>query len=226
MKIMPGHKPQKKEDFEGLAVIMLGLVMFRYLETFVETCCTSTKIRMKRSLSKAEINAAQKATARSAAFIGMAGPSTGVDRPTIEVLLINSIHQQQHRVQRVNLIRSPAEIRHSMMYKLGVPPSPHLSKSPAMRSPKLLADKMLRDKNLLNKGGKRGSRGGGGSGLMRNNSLSPRVPGSEFGGVSGGGGGGGVRGRGGRDLTNRNTRAGSTSSGGVQRVASEDYFGV
>ena len=192
LDFIPGHKPQRPTDLAGLFVIMLGLLVFRYLEQVWDNY--SKKAKLKRSQSRDEAIAEKMATSRSAAFVGLSGPGTGIDRPINESLLLNSIRQEK---RRINWLRSPAEIRGSLLLKLGVAPSPNLWPTPndnldprgggegGGKSPGLISERMLarmeaggygRGRGKGGRGGKGNGRGKGRGGwktMKRSNSMSP-----------------------------------------------------
>ena len=129
LDFMPGHKPQRPTDLAGLFVIMLGLFVFRYFEQvrsvvrvrvhictkwrsfarsntvltlssqLLESCLEN---KLARSQSKAEMLVEKMATSKSAAFVALSGPGTGLDRPLGEVMLQNTIRRER---RRVNLLR-------------------------------------------------------------------------------------------------------------------------
>ena len=99
LDFIPGHKPQRPSDLAGLVVIMLGLFIFRYFEQFYTNCTSTT---LERSQSKVDIIAEKIGAQRSAAFVALSGPGTGVDRPIGEAQLANNIAQQK---RRLNLLR-------------------------------------------------------------------------------------------------------------------------
>ena len=96
LNFIPGHKPQRPSDLAGLFVIMMGLLMFRYFERVLASC--SSRGKLKRSISKEEDMAEKVAISRSAAFLGLSGPGTGIDRPITETLLLNSIRKERRRI--------------------------------------------------------------------------------------------------------------------------------
>ncbi|GMI48002.1 hypothetical protein TrCOL_g637 [Triparma columacea] len=205
LDFMPGHKPQRPTDIAGLFVIMAGLMVFRYFEQVWDNC-RSTRARLggrSSVMSKQDEIAEKMATQRSAAFVGLSGPGTGIDRPMHESLRLNFIRAER---RRINWLRSPAEIRGSLLMKLGVAPSPNfwtpketLSTSSTPRdgggggkSPGLISERVLARMEAggwgRGKGRKDKGKGGGGgrgkfkAGITRSNSLSPGMGGGKGGG--------------------------------------------
>ncbi|GMH74805.1 hypothetical protein TL16_g08196 [Triparma laevis f. inornata] len=216
LDFIPGHKPQRPSDLAGLFVIMLGLFIFRYFEQFLQNCFKS---KMERSQSKVDMIAEKIGASRSAAFLALSGPGTGVDRPIGEAQLANNIALQK---RRLNLLRSPAQIRGSLLLKLGVKPSPNMygGVSPVGRSPALISDRMLArmqgQGGGAGKGGKGGKGGGMAKGIDRANSMSPRleVLETQQNQRSGGSGSGGKSKRGKRGGKNKNRTRGGKKKGG------------
>ncbi|GMI09468.1 hypothetical protein TrVE_jg9980 [Triparma verrucosa] len=206
LDFIPGHKPQRPSDLAGLVVIMLGLFIFRYFEQFYTNCTSTT---LERSQSKVDIIAEKIGAQRSAAFVALSGPGTGVDRPIGEAQLANNIAQQK---RRLNLLRSPAQIRGSLLLKLGVKPSPNMyggvGVGPVGRSPALISDRMLARMEGKGKGKGKGME----KGVVRANSMSPRLE-VEGGGGGGGGGSGGKGRRGKRGGKGKNRSRGGKKKG-------------
>jgi len=197
LDFMPGHKPQRPTDVAGLGIIMMGLLFFRYLDKMLKACGvnldegTGKPGKISRSQSRQEDKAERKVIMKSAAFVGLAGGATGIDRPVGEVFLSTLIRAEKARA--VNLFRSPAQVRGSFLFKLGVQPSPQVGYgtggggsrqgTPGFigSSPALIGDRMLA--RMEEKKREKASQEVGMAAYKRTNSMSPNL--SNVGGEGG-----------------------------------------
>mgnify|MGYP006923603498 FL=1 len=92
---MPGHQPQRPSDIFGLIIIMCGLMFYRFGGQLYDRYFASKKQQLKRAQSREDMMSERKATARSAAYVGLAGPSAGIDRPLNEPLLQDRIRREK-----------------------------------------------------------------------------------------------------------------------------------
>ena len=120
MKIMPGHQDLTGYDIVGLAVIMKGLIIYRFWPTMasllnkINPCHDADDEFDDEIVAGTESRRIEKKQAR---YIGLG---------QIEALsALTSSRIQSGRMQ--TLFRSPQQIRSNLLMKLGIPPSPHVS---------------------------------------------------------------------------------------------------
>lgn len=116
LKWMPNAQPLHRADVEGLVLIMLGLVVYRFWGSMVK----AARRRARRpSLQEEEIDSLTKAvemqeSARGAKFVGLNQPADLL-QPLMDTRVL--------KAQAV-LFRSPEQIRSGLLLRLGIPPSP------------------------------------------------------------------------------------------------------
>lgn len=123
LSFMPNHKPLKQMDMVGLVVIMLGLVCYRF---------TPALIALWKRVRGIEDSDEEVETARAARVLGKEA-----ERHQTKYMGLNQIEGIESlfdtrvwKEQRKGLFRSPQQIRGTLLTKLGIPPSPHISFTP------------------------------------------------------------------------------------------------
>lgn len=152
MDFMPGHQPLRFWDIIGLAVIMSGLVVYRFSkemlslyeryrhggisavfrseETATTVYTTTPNITAARAIEAKRARAiAKKAQEKQLKFLGIN------QMEYLQSLVESRVEKEQTQL----LFRSPQQIRSTFLAKIGVPPSPHISMGPGRR-PALNAD--------------------------------------------------------------------------------------
>lgn len=116
MDFMPGHKPLTIYDIVGLVVIMAGLIVYRFSAPFIS---------LANRVFGIEDDAEEQESAKT---------RTRAERKQTKYLGLNQIEglsalfdTRMAKERRARLFRSPQQIRSSLLLKLGIPPSPHVS---------------------------------------------------------------------------------------------------
>jgi hypothetical protein len=123
LNIMPGHKPLNNFDIVGLFVIMSGLVLYRFMGQIISLGENLLGREMKQ-------DADEKRKARQIVIRAERKSSKYVGFNQMESL--NSlIDTRVWRAQIKELYRTPQQIRGTLLLRLGIPPSPHVSLSQA-----------------------------------------------------------------------------------------------
>lgn len=119
LNFMPGHKPLKTIDIYGLFIIMAGLVVYRFSPQLRALWDKYQGLEDEEDLATVII--AKKITKSSrkkqARYYGL----NQVD--ALETLIDSRIRVESKRL----VPRNPGQIRGDLFYKLGIPPSPHVS---------------------------------------------------------------------------------------------------
>ena len=119
LKIMPGHKPLNTFDVVGLFVIMFGLVLYRFMGQIMSSIQKMSGKQRKedadeeRKVRQIGIRAERKQTK----YVGLNQMES----------LQSLIDSRVWRAQRQALFRTPQQIRGTLLMRLGIPPSPHVS---------------------------------------------------------------------------------------------------
>jgi CRT-like, chloroquine-resistance transporter-like len=119
LNIMPGHKPLNTFDVVGLFVIMFGLVLYRFMGQIISSIQKLSGKQRKedadeeRKVRKIGIRAERKQTK----YVGFNQMES----------LQSLIDTRVWRAQRQGLFRTPQQIRGTLLLRLGIPPSPHVS---------------------------------------------------------------------------------------------------
>jgi CRT-like, chloroquine-resistance transporter-like len=119
LKIMPGHKPLNSFDIFGLFVIMSGLVLYRFMGQIISSIQKMSGKQRKedadeeRKVRQIGIRAERKQTK----YVGLNQMES----------LQSLIDTRVWRAQRQALFRTPQQIRGTLLLRLGIPPSPHVS---------------------------------------------------------------------------------------------------
>lgn len=119
LKIMPGHKPLNSFDIVGLFVIMFGLVLYRFMGQIMASIQKLSGKQRKedadeeRKVRQIGIRAERKQTK----YVGLNQMES----------LQSLIDSRVWRAQRQALFRTPQQIRGTLLMRLGIPPSPHVS---------------------------------------------------------------------------------------------------
>jgi len=131
MPWLPGHKPVKPTDLYGLIVIMLGITIYRFYEDLktlvlrklgIEDPDTPTAAEAERERTRKQV------LQRAALYVGLNQAEA----------LGPLMDERVKKAARKKMVpRSPAQIRGSYMYRLGLAPSPTVTGSPGTfrRSP-------------------------------------------------------------------------------------------
>eukprot|EP01038_Epipyxis_sp_PR26KG_P006906 gene6906-9458_t len=119
LNFMPGHQPLKSLDIVGLFVIMFGLIIYRFSASIISIWQSLTGV--KKGLQEME----DDKMARRIAILA--------EKKQVKYVGLNQLESLQslvdtriQREQRLNLFRSPSQIRGSLLYRLGIPPSPQI----------------------------------------------------------------------------------------------------
>lgn len=119
LDIMPGHQPMRSWDMVGLVVIMIGLVLYRFMPQLV-TC-------IERLTGKAPLEESEEVKRAREAGMKAEGKQTkyvGINQiESLQSLIDTRVWKEQKKA----LYRSPDQIRGSLLLRLGIPPSPHIS---------------------------------------------------------------------------------------------------
>ena len=158
LNFMPGHRPLHTWDLIGLGVIMFGLVLYRFFGQI-----KSLIHHLRDKISEEELAAEKEARS-----IGVKA-----ERKQMRYVGINQVESLQTFIdarilheQKTQLFRSPQQIRGSLLSRLGIPPSPHISMSTrahgkysAVMSPAINANRQGTSVNKVSGGpiAKRGS---------------------------------------------------------------------
>ena len=116
---MPGHKPLNTFDIVGLFVIMFGLVLYRFMGQIMSSIQKLSGRQRKedadeeRKVRQIGIRAERKQTK----YVGLNQMES----------LQSLIDSRVWRAQRQALFRTPQQIRGTLLMRLGIPPSPHVS---------------------------------------------------------------------------------------------------
>lgn len=115
MSFMPGHKPLTKYDVAGLVIIMAGLIVYRFAAQIISVahglCGDSDEAEETASLRTTRM-----AERKQTKYMGL-NQIEG-----LSALFDSRVSREQNK-----LYRSPQQIRGSLLLKLGIPPSPHVS---------------------------------------------------------------------------------------------------
>ena len=126
LDFMPGHKPLKTYDIIGLFVIMVGLILYRFMASIL-SAVQATRAGGSRD-SEAERSRKSRAKAVGIRAEGKQTKYVGINQiEGLETFVDTRIWKEQKR----ELYRSPQQIRGSLLLRLGIPPSPTVSYSPA-----------------------------------------------------------------------------------------------
>lgn len=121
LDFMPGHKPLTEFDVWGLVVIMVGLIVYRFSEPFISLISRLFGLEIFdeedsiESAKSRKIN--RKAEQKQSRYMGL----NQVEG--LSALIDSRIRKER----KIGLFRSPQQIRGSLLLKLGIPPSPHIS---------------------------------------------------------------------------------------------------
>ena len=119
LKIMPGHKPLNNFDIAGLFVIMFGLVLYRFMGQII--LLVERLSGKQRKEDAAEVRKARligiRAERKQTKYVGFN------QMESLQSLIDTRVWRAQHQA----LFRSPGQIRGSLLVRLGIPPSPHVS---------------------------------------------------------------------------------------------------
>jgi uncharacterized membrane protein len=122
LQFMPGHRDLNTFDIFGLFVIMFGLIIYRFTPVLHSAWNKITGKKVGREEIEEEKFAkviAKKTERKQVKFVGL---------NQIEALQ-SLVDTRVLKEQKINLFRSPQQIRSSYLYKLGVPPSPDITVS-------------------------------------------------------------------------------------------------
>lgn len=120
LDFMPNHQPLKAMDMVGLVVIMAGLIIYRFSEELLSVWDSIRGYRekpdekYKRRLSK---SIKKKAERKQMKYYGLN------QLENLQSLLDVRVMKEQRQA----LFRSPQQIRSSLLYRLGIPPSPQIT---------------------------------------------------------------------------------------------------
>jgi len=117
MDFMPGHKPLTVYDIVGLVVIMAGLIVYRFSAPFISLANRLFGIEKDSEGEKESAKTRTKAERKQTKYMGL---------NQIEGLSA-LFDTRMAKERRARLFRSPQQIRGSLLLKLGIPPSPHIS---------------------------------------------------------------------------------------------------
>jgi len=117
MDFMPGHKPLTMYDIVGLVVIMGGLIVYRFSAPFISLANRLLGISDNLDEEKESTKTRTRAERKQTKYMGL---------NQIEGLSA-LFDTRMAKERRARLFRSPQQIRGSLLLKLGIPPSPHIS---------------------------------------------------------------------------------------------------
>lgn len=126
LKFMPGSQPLRTGDLIGLAVIMGGLVVYRFSGTLLSFWATlrgQHESREEEERHKRERAIAKTAEGRQIKFLGINQTE----------YLESLVETRVAREQMLYLVRSPQQIRGGLYAKLGMSPSPQVMVGPGRR---------------------------------------------------------------------------------------------
>lgn len=126
MKFMPNSQPMKFFDLLGLAVIMIGLLIYRFTAQLLELVDSiiGKKINDDEQVTSKKMRSVSKKSVRNQAkYVGLN-----------QLESLNAVVDTRViRDQKTTLHKSTTRIRSSLLMKLGIPPSPMIT----IRSPRL-----------------------------------------------------------------------------------------
>jgi hypothetical protein len=118
---MPGHKPLTNFDSAGLVVIMAGLVVYRFSEPVMALISKVFGLEVSDQEDSLESsrsrNINRQAEQKQTKYMGLN-----------QIEGLSALFDSRVRKERSKtLFRSPQQIRGSLLLKLGIPPSPHVT---------------------------------------------------------------------------------------------------
>lgn len=122
LNFMPGHRPLTSWDLIGLGVIMFGLVLYRFtsqIKSLIHHLCdkiTSEELAAEKEARHISSQAEKKQTR----YVGLN------QIESLQTFIDTRVQQEQ----KISLFRSPQQIRGSLLLRLGIPPSPHITVGP------------------------------------------------------------------------------------------------
>jgi drug/metabolite transporter (DMT)-like permease len=125
MKIMPGHQDLTDFDIVGLAVIMKGLLIYRFwpqIALSLKKCSPCSKDDDEFDEEDIGDTVSRRIERKQTKYLGLG------QMEALSALMGNRIQNER----RTALFRSPQQIRGSLLLKLGIPPSPHFSVRPGV----------------------------------------------------------------------------------------------
>jgi len=140
LKFMPNAQRLHAADIEGLVVIMLGLIIYRFWKSFRKLVRKALRqyTRAEEQADRWAQDAEEREIPRTSTMVGLNQPAD---------LLQPLIDTRVFRAQRKVLFRSPSQIRAGMLMRLGIPPSPHVRYAAGghlERSPQLPENSIIR----------------------------------------------------------------------------------
>lgn len=119
LDFMPGHKPLTTFDLMGLFVIMAGLVIYRFSAQILslwERLIDGKKSEADEEEERRAQIVGRKAESKQAKYLGLN------QIEAVQGVFDSRVMQEQ----KASLFRSPAQIRGTLLVRLGIPPSPHV----------------------------------------------------------------------------------------------------
>jgi hypothetical protein len=120
LKITPGNKPLNKMDIVGLVVIMLGLLVYRFTtqlltvyKLLITSSLTSDEIKQQKKLQKIK-NKEEKKQIKLIGLNQLEGLNALIDL-------------RMNIAERSDFYRTSEQVRGEFLWKLGIPPSPHVT---------------------------------------------------------------------------------------------------
>jgi hypothetical protein len=120
LHFIPNHQPMKFMDIVGLVIIMSGLLVYRFtaqLYSVYEKCVGKTISKEEEAIRKKAKKINKMAEKKQTKMVGLN-----------QIEYMNAlVDSRVMRAQRMQLFRSPAQARGDLLFKLGIPPSPHIT---------------------------------------------------------------------------------------------------
>jgi uncharacterized membrane protein len=120
LKITPGNKPLNTMDIIGLVVIMMGLLVYRFTtqlltvyKLLITSNLTSEEIKLQKKLNKIK-NKEEKKQIKLIGLNQLEGLNALIDL-------------RMNIAERSDLFRTAEQARGEFLWKLGIPPSPHVT---------------------------------------------------------------------------------------------------
>jgi hypothetical protein len=127
LPFIPNNQPLQFVDVIGLVIIMLGLIVYRFTSALLNIWNMITGVTTKEDLEidKLAKSIALETEQKQTKYIGLN-----------QIEAINTlIDSRVLNAQKVQLFRTPNQIRGTFLVRLGIPPSPLITMGPVGKSP-------------------------------------------------------------------------------------------